>query len=477
LSTDSEDKARATAFAPPAKPGDTARETDARIAAPTPEEHLRSRRLWGASLRLIISAVALGLVMLSETQTGLLRLVFALYLPVAMVGCVLVWWNVAGGFRTVLYLVLDVAVVTFTVYGLGAQASPFVAFYIPLVIGYSLQGGRRIGLAALLLSLGSYGSVLVLEHLELIRHAPVYFELPPPGTIIGGAPSAFAAAVIALVSTYIFLGYALRRIERYGEMRQRLAVAEQRARLLQQFSESQRLESLGRLARGVAHDFNNLLTAIDGYAGITMAKVEMEQADRTRLEEIRNTCERGSELVRQMLNFSRKQASNPAAVEVNEVLDDMEDILRQLVGKKVELVLSPGENVGPVWIDPAHMEQIILNLVVNARDATPDGGRIAVATRPTIKESGTSRRSWVVQPGPYVMFGVSDTGCGMDEATREQIFEPFFTTKEADKGTGLGMSTVYGLIKQYSGDIEVESEPGRGTTITILLPRHDAAEA
>ena len=236
-----------------------------------------------------------------------------------------------------------------------------------------------------------------------------------------------------------------------------------------QLRQSQKMEAVGRLAGGVAHDFNNLLTVILGYVAM-LREDSAHAAAIAELEEIEQAALRAGALTQKLLAFSRKQILQPRIINLNEVMTGMEELLRRLIGEDILLVTVPGSGLGRVKADPHQIEQVIMNLVVNARDAMPSGGRIVIETHNTEVEAGTPQ----LQPGQYVLISVADTGHGMDEKIVARIFEPFFTTKEAGKGTGLGLSTVYGIVEQSGGTVAVESAPGAGTTFRVYLPMADS---
>ncbi|MGB7283519.1 MAG: PAS domain S-box protein [Candidatus Acidiferrum sp.] len=242
-----------------------------------------------------------------------------------------------------------------------------------------------------------------------------------------------------------------------------------------QLQQSRRMEAVGRLAGGIAHDFNNLLTIIKGYAELALQRTGITPELRGDVMQIENASERASMLIRQLLAFSRRQVLQPKVIDLNAIVLGLDKLLARLMGEHIKMVTRCAANVGNVKADPAQVEQVIMNLVVNARDAMPKGGRLTVETLNVDLDSTYARDHMSVKPGAYVMLAVSDTGIGMSPETVAHIFEPFFTTKQSGQGTGLGLSTVYGIVKQSGGYIWVYSEPGKGTTFKVYLPRVQAA--
>jgi signal transduction histidine kinase/ActR/RegA family two-component response regulator len=258
----------------------------------------------------------------------------------------------------------------------------------------------------------------------------------------------------------------------FEKMRRTLQSNEaQRQELEDQLRQAQKMDALGRLAGGVAHDFNNLLTVIKGHCDLLQTRLERGDPSYGSSEQIQKTADRAAALTRQLLAFSRRQVLQPKVLDVNSLIAEMGKLLRRLIREDIEFLLRLGESLGRVKADPGQIEQVLMNLTVNACDAMPQGGRLTIETHNVVVDEGYAHSRPSIQPGRYVMLAVSDTGQGMDAITKARIFEPFFTTKEAGKGTGLGLATVYGVVMQSDGFIWVDTAPGKGSRFEIYLPR------
>jgi PAS domain S-box-containing protein len=296
---------------------------------------------------------------------------------------------------------------------------------------------------------------LFLEHIHLALRTgqpqSVDYSLP-----IDGVEKWFEASVSPMSPTSVF--WVARDVTEKRELQQKLL-------------HSQKMEAIGRLAGGIAHDFNNLLTVITGFSEMLLDGVPQGSEMQHHGEQVLQAAARAAALTRQLLAFSRKQVRQPVALDLNVVLANLEHMLRRLLGEDVDLRTTLARDVGDVYADPGQIEQVLMNLAVNARDAMPSGGRLLMQTARLQADATFARHHVPMQPGDYVVLAVSDTGTGMDESVLAQLFEPFFTTKGPGKGTGLGLSTVYGIVQQNGGHISVYSEPGKGSTFRIYLPR------
>jgi signal transduction histidine kinase len=298
-----------------------------------------------------------------------------------------------------------------------------------------------------------------------------------PALVALPSPSQMARANLALSREIAERRAAEENVLRINEeLEERVAKrTAERAALEDQLLQSQKMEAVGRLAGGVAHDFNNLLTVILGYNDMLRERVRQDGAAMEYSDEVLHAAERASALTNQLLAFSRRQVAVPRVVDLNDIVVGIDKMLRRIIGEDIRLEtrLSPG--LPAVKVDPSHIDQVIMNLTVNSRDAMPDGGMLTIETAEVELSAEYAGRHIGVEAGRYVLLAVSDNGSGMDAATQARLFEPFFTTKEKGKGTGLGLSIVYGIVKQNGGDILVYSEPGSGTTFKIYLPAVTAA--
>jgi signal transduction histidine kinase/ActR/RegA family two-component response regulator len=269
-------------------------------------------------------------------------------------------------------------------------------------------------------------------------------------------------------------GKPLRMSGTHTDITERKLAEEDRERLQEQLVHAQKMDSIGSLAGGVAHDFNNMLSVILGHTELLLEQLGEAHSIHGDLREIQKAALRSADITRQLLAFARKQIVTPKVLDLNQTVESMLKMLRRLIGEDIDLHWKPDQNLASVRVDPSQIDQIMVNLCINSRDAIEGPGKLGIETVNVVFDEEYCEIHPGYQPGSYVMLTVSDDGCGMDRDTMEHLFEPFFTTKEVDKGTGLGLATVYGIVKQNSGFINVYSEPGVGTTFRIYLPQYRA---
>jgi signal transduction histidine kinase len=331
----------------------------------------------------------------------------------------------------------------------GSQRYPLEFLCLPLLVWTAFRFGQREAATAtfLIAAIAVWGT--------LHGYGPFARDTPNESLLLlqafMGTSAMIAMSVVAAVSDYRQTGVV------FGE--------EQR--------QSQKMEAIGRLAGGIAHDFNNMLTVIASYSGMLMETGSLAREDRKAIEQIAQATTRASSLTAQLLAFCRRQLVQPIVLNLNEVISHMEPMLHRLIGKDIVLSTVLAPSLGPVKLDPSQVDQVLLNLVVNARDAMPQGGQLTIETANIELDKAYVRQHAGSRPGPHIMLAVTDTGVGMDGATQARIFEAFFTTKGSGKGTGLGLATVYGIVKQSGGYVTVDSEPGSGTTFEVYFPRVD----
>jgi signal transduction histidine kinase/CheY-like chemotaxis protein len=348
------------------------------------------------------------------------------------------------------------AIVLAVLWGVFDRDVPLAFVFFPIVSWTGLR-------------FGAFGVAVVVAVLTGLAMAVIYAAIGP-----------FSALSLSFTQIVLFLFLMLASVSGHvlaALNAERDEALQTRLQLEEQLRHSQKLEAVGRLAGGIAHDFNNLLTAIIGYSELVLTSLDPKDERRADAEEIGRAAMRAADLTRQMLAFSRRQVMEPRTVDLNTTVTRLLPMLRRLIGEDVLLVVDRNA-VGPlVRVDPGQMEQVIVNLVVNARDAMPKGGRLSLETADVVLDAAAAAEIPDARPGPHVLLTLSDTGTGMSPEVRARVFEPYFTTKEAGKGTGLGLSTAYGIVRQSDGHITVESQPGVGTTFRILLPRASGAAA
>jgi NO-binding membrane sensor protein with MHYT domain/nitrogen-specific signal transduction histidine kinase/CheY-like chemotaxis protein len=408
------------------------------------------------SVLVAVAASALALVVVSRPKVGLPALaVGALCMGPAIAGMHYIGMaalNVSATMRFDLGLVV------------ASVGIAIVASFVGLTLAYRFRLDESPGGVARRMTSGLVMG-LAIAGMHYTGMAAARFTVPGrTGASVGGllATRDLAIGVTLGALVILTLGILGAKVDRW--LRRRVQSVE----LKQQ---SQKLEAIGQLAGGIAHDFNNLLTAILGNAALVLESTPPDDPRYEDVREIERAATRAAELTRQLLAFSRKQVLQPRSLDLNVALAQIMRMLTRLVGEHIEVTVLPEPALGRVQVDAAQLEQVIVNLVVNARDAMPDGGRLTIETQNATLEAGSTSQHIGAPPGAYILIAFTDTGIGMDPATQKRIFEPFFTTKERGKGTGLGLATVYGIVKQSGGSLSVYSEPNRGSTFKVYLPR------
>ena len=408
------------------------------------------------SVLVAVAASALALFVVSRPRVGLSALaVGALCMGPAIAGMHYIGMAALNVPATMQF---DAGLVVLSV-GIAIAAS-----FVGLTLAYRFRADESAGGLAPRIASGLIMG-LAIAGMHYTGMAAAQFTAPGrTGASVGGLLATRDLAIGVTLGTFVILTLGV-----VGAMVDRWL--RRRALSLELKQQSQKLEAIGQLAGGIAHDFNNLLTAILGNAAFVLESTPPEDPRHEDVREIERAATRAAELTHQLLAFSRKQVLQPRSLDLNAALAQIMRMLTRLVGEHIEVTVLPGPMLGRIQVDAAQLEQVIVNLVVNARDAMPDGGRLTIETQNVMLEKGSTSQHIGAPPGAYVLIAFTDTGIGMDPATQDRIFEPFFTTKERGKGTGLGLATVYGIVKQSGGSLSVYSEPNRGSTFKVYLPR------
>ena len=365
-----------------------------------------------------------------------------------------------------LALTMFAALTALATMGLGIHHISNFAFAVVLLVS-SMVTRKRTLIALTIVAIGCAAWLVFGELLGAYTPRPLTRSVP--GDFFSATVIIVVTAVLARLLTETLLR---NNLKLQHELTERKQAEAERIRLEAQLQQAQKMESVGRLAGGVAHDFNNMLSVILGNAELALDGTDHESPVRAYLQEISAAAGRSAGLTRQLLAFARKQAIVPRVLDLDATVEGMLKMLRRLIGEEIALAWLPGAGTWLVRLDPSQVDQLLANLCVNARDAISGVGTVTIQTSNTVLDEAWCATHAQAVPGEYVMISVSDNGCGMDQDTLDRLFEPFFTTKENGKGTGLGLATVYGIVKQNNGVIEVSSEPGAGSTFRIYLPRH-----
>lgn len=418
---------------------------------------------------LLIALLSMGFTELKVTG------VLLAYLLSSLIAALLIFARIEHPARLPVIASFDVLMVSYFSWGVGALSSPVAILYLPMVIAFAVQRNRGVVAWGAGFSVASYLFITWATYWDWIPAAPFLKEAVSAnhaflGTLI------FSVVVTAAISgSYFFVSTIIARLDLAyeHERAQRLEIEQQRQRsqLLEDRIEAlKRLESLGRLAGGIAHNFNNLLTGAIGFTQLGLDRCQEGELPKQELEEILGASRRAAGLTKELLAFSRRQAMKRRRVDLNKLLANLQNMLRQLIGEHIHLELSSSSQSMPVLADAGQLDQVFVNLVLNARDALPMGGKISIITEEIEIDEMQGSEHQQLQAGLYARCLVRDEGEGMSAETLAEVFEPFFTTKAFGQGTGLGLSTVYGILKQHEGHIHIRSQLNQGTEVELLLP-------
>ncbi|MGC4121498.1 MAG: response regulator [Myxococcales bacterium] len=446
-------------------------------AAPAKQRFLERRKeIWADLLRLFACVAWLPWVLVKRPEA------VSLWAPMLAIPLISLFAIVAARFdflprqRRIAIALTDVFLLVLITWNLGSQTSPVLLFFVIAVVATTMVSEPYVGLVVTLALAVCYGAVLLLEAEGIIATAPMARPGLGPNETSGGRAFAFISVTMAVFTAYAFLSWARRRLERSAERERELRLAEQAAQrraleLQRQLEMAQRMESLGRLAGGVAHDFNNLLTVIHGAFAFGLQEAGGNTDLKEALDDGRSASRRAANLVQQLLAFSRRQPTRPQVIDPTEHLTSTRRMLQRVLSETIRLEVDLEQGLWPVKIDPTQLEQVLINLAVNARDAMPKGGSLFLTGRNVELSRADCESRPGLAPGPYAQLAVRDTGHGMDEETLRRAFEPFFTTKPQGRGTGLGLSTAFGIAQQNGGWLDLTSRTKEGTTARLLLPR------
>lgn len=433
-----------------------------------------------ALFRVVVVAGLLLISLLVTMPSPLISWVLAGYLGHALVGAVLVFNKLNHPLRLPFFVSVDILMIDFFSWAMGALTSPVAILFVPMVIAFAVQKRRRVAAWVAGLSSLSFLIIVVAEGLGWIPFAPYSLNSSLESQHLSFSLAYGFVVVASILGSFFFVSSIFERLETSytKEQEQRLKTLQQRERAMElerRLDGLKRLESLGRLAGGIAHDFNNLLTGIIGYTQLSLDKLQDKQDPHEELHEILQASRRAADLTKQLLAFSRRQAMKRHTLDLNQAINETLRMLARIIGDQVRLKFEPCPQSLYVKADISQLEQVILNLAVNARDAMRGGGELLIRTTLYQIDAQQASQHNELQPGRYARWLVIDTGSGMDSATLSEVFEPFFTTKPFGEGTGLGLSTVYGILKQHGGHIHMRSTLGEGTQVEILLPISDDA--